>query len=175
VANTILGGWQLSGIMRWNSGLPISPPYDDARWATNWNAQSNAVRTRDVAPCPVRGGRLFGCNTVEAYSSFRNPFPGETGDRNVFRLPGYFNLDMGLGKSFGLPWSENHNLQIRFEAFNVTNTQRMGAVDPSRTGYGIALDPQNVTSLSDIPTNWTNFIGIQGQPRVMQLGVRYSF
>ncbi len=102
-------------------------------------------------------------------------YPGETGDRNVFRLPGYVNLDMGLGKSFGLPWGENHKVQIRFEAFNVTNTQRMGAVDGSRTGYGIALDPQNVTSLSDIPTNWTNFIGIQGQPRVMQLGIRYSF
>ena len=175
VGNAILGGWQLSGIFRWNSGLPISAPYDDARWATNWNAQSNAVRTRSLETCPVRGGRLFGCNTVEAYSSFRNPLPGETGDRNVFRLPGYVNLDMGLGKSFGLPWSENHKLQVRFEAFNVTNTQRMGAVDPSRTGYGIALDPQNVTSLSDIPPNWTNFIGIQGQPRVMQLGIRYSF
>ncbi|MFN2512338.1 MAG: carboxypeptidase regulatory-like domain-containing protein [Pyrinomonadaceae bacterium] len=175
VGNAILGGWQLSGIFRWNSGLPISAPYDDARWATNWNAQSNAVRTRSLETCPVRGGRLFGCNTVEAYSSFRNPFPGETGDRNVFRLPGYVNLDMGLGKSFGLPWSENHKLQVRFEAFNVTNTQRMGAVDPSRTGFGIALDPQNVTSLSDIPPNWTNFIGIQGQPRVMQLGIRYSF
>ena len=56
------------------------------------------------------------------------PFPGETGDRNVFRLPGYVNLDMGLSKSFDLPWSENHKLQVRFEAFNVTNTQRMGAV-----------------------------------------------
>src|SRR5436305_11892245 len=44
VVNGILGGWQLSGIFRWNSGLPIFSPYDDARWATNWNVQSSAVR-----------------------------------------------------------------------------------------------------------------------------------
>lgn len=176
VGNAILGGWQLSGIFRWNSGLPISAPYDDARWATNWNAQSSTVRIRPVAACPTRGGKLFGCNTLDAYKSFRNAFPGETGDRNILRLPGYVNLDLGLGKSFNVPWSENHNVQVRFEAFNVSNTQRMGAVDGSRTGYGLALDPHlNVTTLSDIPTNWANFTGIQGQPRVMQLGIRYSF
>ncbi len=176
VGNAILGGWQLSGIYRWNSGLPISSPYDDARWATNWNAQSNTVRIAPVQTCPTRGGRLFGCNTLEAYRSFRNARPGETGDRNVLRLPGYINLDLGLGKSFDMPWSEKQKLQVRFEAFNVTNTQRMGAVDGSRTGYGLGLDPQTtVTGLGDIPTNWSNFTGIQGQPRVMQLGVRYSF
>jgi hypothetical protein len=175
LADAFLGGWQLSGIFRWNSGLPISAPYDDARWATNWNAQSSTVRIRPVSACPVQGGKLFGCNELEAYKSFRNAFPGETGDRNVLRLPGYVNLDMGLSKSFNLPWSEKQKLQIRFEAFNVTNTQRMGAVDTSRTGYGLALDPQNITSLGDIPTNWSNFTSIQGQPRVMQLGVRFSF
>src|SRR6266545_2417346 len=183
LADAIIGGWQLSGIFRWNSGLPINAPYDDARWATNWNAQSNTVRIRPVATCPTRGGRLFGCNTLDAYTSFRNAYPGETGDRNILRLPGYFNLDLGLGKSFNLPWSEKHKLQIRFEAFNVTNTQRMGAVDGSRSGYGLQIDPQGgteqnpdgVKALSDIPTNWSNFIGIQGQPRVMQVGLRYSF
>src|SRR6185503_14585863 len=35
----VIGGWQLSGIFRWNSGLPVgfygaSGIYDDARWAT---------------------------------------------------------------------------------------------------------------------------------------------
>lgn len=183
LADAIVGGWQLSGIYRWNSGLPINAPYDDARWATNWNAQSNTVRIKPVETCPTRGGKLFGCNTLDAYKSFRNAYPGETGDRNILRLPGYVNIDLGLGKSFNLPWSEKHKLQIRFEAFNVTNTQRMGAVDGSRSGYGLQVDPQGGTEqnpdgvkvLGDIPINWANFTGIQGQPRVMQLGVRYSF
>jgi hypothetical protein len=185
IGNAILGGWQLTGIYRWNSGLPTSPPYDDARWATNWNAQSNTVRRGPIETCPTQGGKLFNCNTTQAYRSFRNAYPGETGDRNVFRLPGYFNLDVGLGKTFNVPWAEKHKLQVRFEAFNVTNTQHMGAIDGSRSGYGLGLDPGGspngctgsacVTPPLDPPTNWMNFIGIQGQPRVMQLGVRYSF
>jgi hypothetical protein len=176
VADAFLGGWQLASIFRWNSGLPIGTPFDNARWATNWNVQSNTVRTDpNIRPCPARGGRLFDCNTLEAYRSFRNPFPGESGDRNVFRLAGYVNLDMGLTKAFNLPWNENHKLQLRVEAFNVTNTQRMNAPDTgSRTGYGIGLDPSTF-NLNDIPINWSRFIAIQGAPRVMQFGVRYSF
>ena len=101
--------------------------------------------------------------------------PGETGDRNVLRFPGYVNLDIGLSKSFNLPWSETQKLQIRFEGFNVTNTQRMGDIDSSRSGFGLQLDPQNVTAVSDIPSNWSNFTTIQGQPRVLQIGVRFTF
>lgn len=175
VVNGILGGWQLSGIFRWNSGLPIFSPYDDARWATNWNAQSSAVRTQPIETCPTRGGdvapSLFGCDRVGAYRSWRNAKPGETGDRNVLRLPGYVNLDLGLGKTFTMPWSEGHKLQIRWETFNVTNTQRLGTIDSGRTGFGIVLDPQTATP----PTNWSNFTAIQGAPRVMQFGFRYDF
>lgn len=175
LADAFVGGWQLTGIFRWNSGLPISTPFDNARWATNWNAQSNTVRTTDIKPCPARGGRLFDCNLLEFYRSLRNPFPGETGDRNVFRLPGYVNLDMGVSKAFALPWNENHRLQLRVEAFNVTNTQRMNAPNVnSRTGWGVGLDPSTF-DLDDIPVNFGRFTGIQGAPRVLQFGLRYSF
>lgn len=175
LVEAVLGGWQLSGIFRWNSGLPAPTPYDDSRWATNWNVQSNAVRIKPVTTCPTRGGteppKLFGCDPTAAYRSFRNARPGETGDRNVFRLPGYVSLDMGLAKSFTMPWSENHKLQIRWEVFNVTNTQHFSQLDTSRTGLGITLDPFNESP----PSNWSNFTGIQGTPRIMQFGFRYSF
>ncbi len=93
----------------------------------------------------------------------------------MFRLAGYVNLDMGLTKCFTLPWNENHRLQLRVEAFNVTNTQRMNAPNTgSRTGWGIDLDPGNV-ELDSIPINFGRFTSIQGAPRVMQFGVRYSF
>lgn len=187
--DAILGGWQLSGIYRWNSGFPEGSPYDDARWATNWNAQSNAIRAKPIQSCPDRGAtvspKLFGCDPKSIYQSFRNARPGESGDRNVFRYPGYVALDMGISKEFKLPWSEKHRLALRFEAFNVTNTQRMGAIDGSRTGYGIALDPGGapfgctgaacVSTPASPPTNWSNFLSIQGQPREMQFGFRYSF
>ena len=173
--NAVLGGWQLSSIVRWNSGYPISAPFDAATWATNWNVQSFGVRVRDIEACPTRGDlqppRLFGCDPTQAYQSFRNAKPGETGDRNAFRLPGYFTLDMGLTKSFSMPWNENHKLELRFEAFNVTNTQRMGGILATRDGYGLVDIPQT----SSAPTNFSNFVSIQGNRRVMQFGFRYAF
>jgi hypothetical protein len=164
-ANLFLGGWQLTGIIRYNSGLPISAPRDTA-WATNWTIESYTTRTANVKTCPTRGGSLFGCNSLEAYRSFRNAYPGETGERNVFRLPGFWVLDMGLGKTFDLPW-ENHKFQFRWEVFNVANTQKMGSINLA--DYRVELDPQNATQT---PTNFTT---IQGSPRSMQFVLRYSF
>jgi hypothetical protein len=55
----------------------------------------------------------------------------------------------------------------------VTNTQHFGAIDSSRTGFGVGLDPK-LNQLTP-PADWSNFIQIQGQPRIMQIGARYSF
>jgi hypothetical protein len=176
--DAVIGGWQLSGIWRWNTGVPIFGAYDDARWATNWNAQSGATPTKALASCATRGTatvapKLFGCDPTAAYQSFRNAYPGETGPRNPFRLPGYVVVDLGLSKTFSMPYNENHQLQLRWEVFNVTNTQRLGSVDSSRTGFGIGLDPQlNGTTPSP---NFSNFTDIQGSPRVMQIGIKFSF
>jgi len=188
VTDAVIGGWRLSGIFRWNSGLPISPPFDDARWATNWNVQSNAISVKPLKSCPDRGGvaapKLFGCDPDGIYRSFRNARPGESGERNTFRLPGYVSLDVGLAKQFKMPW-EGHTLELRLEAFNVTNTQRMGALTGGRTGYGIGLDPGGapfgctgsacVSEPLSAPTIWSNFSGIQGKPREMQFGAIYRF
>lgn len=175
VLNALVGGWQMSSIFRWNSGPPIGAPFDAATWSTNWNVQSYGVRTRPIETCATRGGldapALFGCDRTGAYRSFRNARPGETGDRNVFRTPGYVVLDMGMSKAFTMPWHEGHKLELRFEAFNVTNTQRMGALVGGRTGYGLVIDPQVATP----PPNWSNFGAIQGDRRVMQFGFRYEF
>ena len=173
--DAVIGGWQLSSIARWNTGLPFSSPYDDARWATNWNVQSNTVQTGPIDTCPTRGAspKLFGCNTTVAYQSFRNAYPGETGQRNNFRLPGYVDGDMGLSKSFNMPYNESHKLQLRWEVFNITNTQRFGSVDTSRTGYGLRADTKRLNRTP--PANWSNFTAIQGTPRVMQVGARFSF
>jgi hypothetical protein len=181
-ADAVLGGWQLSSIFRWNTGLPASSPYDDARWATNWNVQANVTPTAAIKPCTGLvdiGGtptpKLFGgCgqDLTKIYQGFRNAYPGETGPRNYLRLPGYVDLDLGLGKSWKMPW-EGHTLQVRWDVFNVTNTQRFGAVDGSRTGFGVVRDPGLRGSLPQ--SNWANFIQIQGQPRVMQFGLRYAF
>jgi hypothetical protein len=172
----VLGGWQLTGIYRWNSGLPAPSIFDANRWATNWNVQSYAVRTRSIESSPTRSGiggpNLFS-DPVYAYQSFRNPRAGETGDRNPLRLPGYVSLDIGLGKTFAMPWSENHTLQFRCEIFNITNTQRFKVSSDgyNRESFGIGQDPQ----LGTPPPTFGNLDSIQGSPRVMQFALRYAW
>jgi hypothetical protein len=175
--DAVLGGWQLSGIFRWNTGLPALPsPFDDSRWATNWDVQSAVVPLKPIHSCPNKTTtgtpQLFGgCDVTAIYQNFRNAYPGETGYRNYLRMPGYVDIDLGLAKTWKMPWKEGHALQLRWDVFNVTNTQHFGAVDASRTGMGAVLDP----SLNNPPTDWSSFTQIQGQPRIMQVGARYSF
>jgi hypothetical protein len=186
VVQAVLGGWQLSGIYRWNTGLPSGSPFDSNRWATNWNDQASVTPINPINTCPSRVGtptplgtgapKLFGgsgCDIVAIYQNFRNAYPGESGPRNYLRLPGYSNVDLGLGKTLKMPWSEKHQLQLRWDVFNVANRQAFGLIDLSRSGIGVARDP-GLRGLNP-PDIWSNFVQIQGQPRVMQVGARYSF
>lgn len=177
IVDGIFGGWQLSGIFRWNSGLPFQTPFDASRWATNWNVQSNGVRVRPIEAAPTRGAspNVFG-NAKAALASFRNARPGEVGDRNVLRGPGYFTLDAGLYKTFKLPW-EGHTLQFRWEVFNVTNTQFFDA--DSIADLGLPRDPY-LRNLDPTP-DFGRFTATQTPlnetkaGRIMQFAFRYQF
>ena len=122
-ADVFLGGWQLAGIYRFNSGLPVFAPFDAAQWATNWNAQSAGTRVADVVFRINRDTQNAFTDPAAAYRSFRNARPGETGERNPFRGSPFSTFDVGLSKSFTMPWSEGHKLQIRWEVINVMNFQ----------------------------------------------------
>jgi hypothetical protein len=173
-ADALLGGWQLSSIIRWNTGLPTGvSPFDESQWANSWNVQSNTTPTSSVHSCPNKpknsAPKIFGgCDVTGVYQSMRNAYPGESGPRNYVRYPGYFDLDLGISKSFKMPW-EGHQLALRWDVFNVTNTQSLtGIVD-----FAVVADPKLTQQTP--PPDWGNFFQIQGQPRVMQIGARYSF
>ena len=172
--NALIGGWDLNTIYRWNSGRPTAfGPYDAGQWATNWEVQSNGVRTVPIESSTSltsdEGRPNLFSNVQQAYQSFRNARAGETGDRNVLRIPSYVSLDASLNKSFTMPWNENHKLQFRWEVFNVTNTQRMGSI------ADLALDLDSQLPGSTPTAGFGAYTGIQGSPRVMQFGLRYTF
>lgn len=167
--NGALGGWQLTTIFRYSSGVPTSSPVDIGGWPTNWNVRSWATAIKPVQTSPTRGGgtvspNLFG-DPKAFYNSFRSPAPGETGSRNLIRYPGYVSLDAGLAKTF--PIGEKLKMQIRWEVFNVTNTQHLtGNADVTN-----GLDPQ----FGSPSSSFYNFTAIQGTPRVMQFAIRLDF
>ncbi len=187
VTDAVLGGWNLGGIFRWNSGFPTGAanrPFGFQRWPTNWNLSSGFVRTRPVEsnPADARGEPNIFSDPLAALLSFRDARPGEAGDRNVFRNPGYFSLDANLAKTFRLPW-EGHSLTFRWEVFNVTNTQKLtgpggfavSAVDPFMQGQ------LGLPAITAAPADFGKFTGTQAPlgenkaGRVMQFALRYQF
>jgi hypothetical protein len=183
VADAIVGGWQLSTIFRYSSGLPLSAPFDNNGWATNWNVRSSGVAVKQLESSPTRGvgtaaPNLFSDATA-AYQSYRSPRAGETGDRNSLRYPGFVSLDFGLYKSFKMPYNENHHLVFRWEVFNATNTQRLTGVLGST--FAVGLDPYlggangtPTASFGNLTTTQKPF-GESTAARIMQFALRYQF
>ncbi len=115
--------------------------------------------------------------------------PGEAGDRNVFRLPGYFDLDSGLYKSFKI--GERQTITLRWEVFNVTNTQTftspsgfgVAPVDPFMQGqFGLGCAPGVVTCAPpSAPSTFGSFsstqkpLGETKAGRIMQFALRWQF
>ncbi len=162
--------------MRYHTGLPAGTPFDVGIWATNWQLTSwgTSLRPVEIKQSDVEGRPNLFANPTEAYRSFRNALAGEVGQRNLFRIPSYFALDIGLSKSFKMWYSENHRLQFRAEVFNITNTQRFGTI----SNFSLNQDPfKNGTPAADFGryTGSQTPIGETRPGRVMQFALRYTF
>lgn len=164
-AEAVLGGWQLSGLARWTSGFPVNV-FNGATWPTNWQLGGEAIRIGQANTSVTKNTdgsvNLFPDPTgPTGIGAFRHDFPGESGQRNVIRGPGFVGLDMGLSKRWKMPWAEGQTLQFRWEVFNVPNFTR--------------FDVQSITSGLDQSSSFGKFTGLLTNPRSMQFGLRYEF
>ena len=90
---------------------------------------------------------------------FRHDLPGESGNRNTIRGPGYAGLDLALSKRWKMPL-EGHSLLFRWQVFNVPNLKR--------------FDVQTITT--DISSSsFGVYSGLLTSPRVMEFALRYEF
>jgi hypothetical protein len=117
----IIGGWQLNGILRWVSGAPFTPVAD----ATLCNCPGNSNFADVVAPTRYLDGTGRGLLWFDP-SSFAAPGPNRFGNagRNSLRGPGFINYDMSVVRNFRM--FERVRLELRGEAYNLTNTPRWG-------------------------------------------------
>jgi hypothetical protein len=169
VINAIVGGWQLSGLYRHSTDLPVG--IGNGRfWPTNWNVTGNATvvgpfqdSTNKAATAPPGGtaGVNIFQNPSAAVDAFAYTLPGGTGGRNVVRGDGNFNIDVALGKSFMMPYKESHRIQFRWEVFNVTNTAR--------------FDPLSISGSLGTLGSFGKYTDTLTNPRVMQFTLRYDF
>lgn len=175
--DALIGGWQLGGIFRWNSGLPFNNLIDLAGWATNWNLRSSVVRTAPITTSFTRNGaggtpNIFS-NLELLRTSVRPARPGETGDRNIFTGASFSQLDMNLGKTFDMPWKEGHKLQFRWEVFNALNMQHLD--ENSVAAYSISPPDPFFGVPSTLSGGTGSITAMKGIPRRMQFVFRYSF
>ena len=162
----VIGGWQLSGLARWTSGFPVTIA-NGATWPTNWQLGGAATQIGPAHPQttirPDGSVNLFPQDlpaTAVGLGPFRFDLPGESGNRNTVRGPGFAGLDLGLSKRWQMPYNENHSLFFRWEVFNVPNLKR--------------FDVQTITT--DISSSaFGQYSGLLTNPRVMQFALRYEF
>jgi hypothetical protein len=116
--DTVLGGWQLSGIYSWHTGFPLTIKVTGDPSATG----ARAIRANDNGTAPA-DKHLIGPNQpyldVKPYSVPAARTFGTAGV-GTERGPGMRRLDGSLNKQFRI--AERKSIQLRLSAFNLTNT-----------------------------------------------------
>ncbi len=178
----IFGGFEVSGLVQWNSGAPITfvdtrGTYNRAGRSARQTAFSNLTndQIRSLVGIFEQNGRIYWINpsVINAQGqasggfgsatfsgqSFFNVNPGQTGNigRALIDGPGYFNINAALLKS--IRFGETMRIQLRMEAFNMLNNVNL---------------VQN-TQFANI--NSTSFGQITGEfgPRQIQFAARFEF
>ncbi|HLJ46180.1 MAG TPA: carboxypeptidase-like regulatory domain-containing protein [Bryobacteraceae bacterium] len=158
--DAIIGGWQVSTIFRYHSGLPSTISAGGV-YPTNYEI---SALVNLLPGATNQFGRFIDNNGVPSLfantSAANNYFQqsgGSTGTRAIIRLPGVTNIDISLMKTFALPW-EGHKLSLRGEAFNAFNNVNL---------YNPILDVYNTGQFGEFQNALP--------ARVMQLSMRYTF
>ena len=143
VANHLLGGWQLSPVISYLTGLPITVGAGGSLNANGSGQTADLVGNfRVVNGRPPRIGQTCAFDDMTCHyfdpTAFAAPWIctqaefdkdqcdvlnaphyGNT-NRNQFRGPGYFQMDLSIARNFKL--TERFTLQVRADAFSLTNT-----------------------------------------------------
>ena len=153
-----LGGWAVSGITTFASGLPVTLSEDDDNSLTGTQA--------DLPNYSPQGGKLIIHRNPRSGLPYFNPNlftpenPGTFGNsqRRFFHGPGLNNTDLALLKTFG--FTESIKLEFRAEAFNVLNHAQFN-------GPSGDVDNQIVGGMG--------YINSANDPRIMQLALKLHF
>ncbi|MFI5175593.1 MAG: carboxypeptidase regulatory-like domain-containing protein [Terriglobia bacterium] len=149
----ILGGWEITGIVSLQSGLPLA-----VTQATNFNAFAGFGTQRPNEsgnPKLSSGHRSTAQWFNTAAFAIAPQFTLGTSSRNPVRGPGYQDVDLAIIKRTN--FNERMNLEFRTEIFNLTNTPPLGTPNTvlGTPGFG------SITSAGD--------------PRVIQFGLKFGF
>jgi carboxypeptidase family protein len=164
-----LGGWQVSGIVTYNTGLPFSASTSNLDYAGLGLINANPAARPNLlcdpnsnAPHTLQQWFNTSCfqanppNTGAGSTGLPN-VPGTAG-RGIIDGPGTTRFDFTLSKN--VSFSENLKFQLRGEVFNIFNQTNFRA---------FVLNGTNVTNIG------FGQIGSVRDPRTMQIGAKLQF
>jgi hypothetical protein len=163
--DAFVGGWQLSGIVRWRSGFPESPS-NGFNFPTNFFLTTDGTFTSLPKSSLVHHG-AFGVPNLfsDANAAFNDvgfTLPGLPGSRNVISGPAYAAADIGVAKSFKI--TERGALKFEARAYNVFNSVNFD-------DGTLSLDPTSPGTFG----NLTGTAGPRGGAREMEFAARFEF
>lgn len=140
LAGRLVGGFEIGGIVTYHTGFPWTPKVEAGIRGAGGDffgpvrpiqylggVQQNTSNNSFLQPNGYftgGGSRYFRTTLIGDPPTFQLNPPGI--GRNAFRGPNYFNVDMTLAKTFGLPGlgilGERANLELKFNFFNLFNT-----------------------------------------------------
>jgi hypothetical protein len=160
LARSTLGGWEISGVTVAQAGAPQYITYSGTDTLGLGGGTTNRPNLVASVHYPKKVSEWFSTN------SFGNPVAPWNGggnqgfgnaNKDAVVLPGLFNFNLSLFKTFALSPGEGPKLELRFESFNTFNHTEFNAIDASTTDANFG----QVTSTYD--------------PRVLQLGGKFRF
>ncbi len=167
VVGAILGGWTVSGIITYRTGLPFTPTL------SGLDELNLSGLTGQNRPDRICSGNLPNPTASQWFNSscFTPPVepttPGATlrignSGVNILNGPHWFSFDAGLAKTFHI--KERFALDFRTEAFNVLNHPILGLPATALNLFATSTPQTRITS-----TAANTF------PRIMQFAMKLHF
>ena len=157
IENTLLSGFQIGGIVNYNSGTPVV--------IGSANDNTGLLGGSQRPDLLLRSARIANANRNEWFNTaaFTNPAQFTIGNAPRVlpdvRNPGLTNTDLSIFKNTYIGKGDRYNLQLRLEAFNALNHPYFSGPD---------------TGVND-GSNFGKITGTAGDPRDVQLAVKFIF
>jgi outer membrane receptor protein involved in Fe transport len=193
----IVGGWRLSGVFQWHSGLPYTPVVQgslaqgidtglDSSLSNGSTLYPDLIASPSVSNRSINGwfnpaAYTVPCTQFYSYADEQEectPGTQHFGDagRNALIGPRFSDVDFGVGKIFPLHF-EGIQLEFRADMFNVFNHPNFANPDAD-VGYDCTGGTSTTActfSLADSASGTINHTENYGGQRTIQLGLHLRF
>ena len=172
----VLGGWYVSGIFTYSTGLPnfIGCDGDYGSFLGDGTAclSNSALKNKVNFSSLSTGGlpNVFGnpSQSAAVFSSLFRPLISQYSQVpfDEFRAFPIWNIDFSLGKN--LIATERYKLLLSGDFFNILNHPFLGTIPGEEAGGAESLDMNSASTFGQIS-------GQDNQARVIQVGLRFEF